>query len=73
MTTQNSSSGKEPQGSLISNPHVTDSCQLLGQVLDQAAQFGLKHLQGQDIHGLSGHPVPPCFVKALLLRFSVFS
>lgn len=38
MTTQNSSSGKEPQGSLISNPHVTDSCQLLGQVLEQAAQ-----------------------------------
>ena len=36
--------------------------QLLDQLLDQAAQgpvqAGLKHLQGQSIHNLSGQPVP---------------
>ena len=36
-------------------------CQLLDQVLDQIVQGpiqpGLKHLQGQNIHSLSGQPV----------------
>ena len=52
---------KRPQGSWISNPPARQGHQpphLLDQVTQGPIQPDLEHLQGQDIHNLSGQPVP---------------
>jgi len=54
--------GRDLMDHLVPIPCGGQGCQLLGQVLDQAAQGpllpGLEHLQEWGIHSLSGQPVP---------------
>jgi len=58
---QNGLGWKGPQGSWISTPPARQGHpppHLLDQVAQGPIQLGIEHLQGRDIHNLSGQPIP---------------